>query len=456
MKRIWAIAWLAMRRAVRSRVVAVLLVMLVGAIVGLPLTVKSDGTAAGEVQVRLTYTLGAVGIILMVATWWAGCAAVAVELQEKQAQVVLTKPVRRMELWWGKWLGLTLLTGSLLAVSGAVIYGMLQWNLARLPLTEEQRRELAEQVLVARRGVRPVPVEVRAEARAEWERRQRAGQLPADQPPQQVLQAIEEAMLRAAFTVPPGYKRTWEFVLPEPPRGSRPVVMRFRFESGAGRGEMMRGIWLAGAADQPQRWSAERWSAAGGEHAIEIPAEAFGGARRVVVEYANVHPDPVAVTFDAKEGLELMLYAGSFEGNFLRALWIWWMRLALLGAVTVSAGSLMSLPVAALVSGYAMLLAAAAESVGDLARDPAVFTTAQRGWVERGVESVLGAMLWVQKIVVQPLRGPSVLEALATGRALGLETVVWTVVVYGVVYGGVCAVLTTFLFNRREVAMAST
>ncbi|MDW8343664.1 MAG: hypothetical protein RMM51_04145 [Verrucomicrobiae bacterium] len=455
MRRVVAIAWLAVRAAVRSRVVAVLLVLLVGAIVGLPLTVKSDGTPAGEVQVRLTYTLGAVGMILMVATWWAGCAAVAVELQEKQAQVLLTKPVRRAELWWGKWLGLVGLVGVLLAISGAVIYAMLQWQLGQLSLSEAQRAELAEQVLVARRGVRPVPVEVRAAAREELERRRQAGELPVGQPVDQVLQAIEEAMLRAAFTVPPGFKRRWEFELPVAVRGPRPVVVRYRFESAAGRGEMMRGVWLAGPAEGTLEWSVERWSAAGGEHAVQVPAEVFGGARRVAIEYANVHREPVAVTFDPKEGLELMMYAGTFEGNLVRGLVVWWVRLALLGAVTVSAGSLVSLPVAALVSGYAMLLAAAAESVGEMARDPAVFEVAERGWLERGVEAVVGAMLWVQKVAVQPLRGPSVLEALAEGRVVGLETVAWTVVIYGVVYGGLCAVGAAFLLNRREVALAS-
>lgn len=455
MRRVWAIAWLAVRSAVRSRVVAVLLALLVGAIVGLPVTVKSDGTAAGEVQVRLTYTLGAVGLMLMLATWWAGCASVAVELQERQAQVVLTKPVRRVELWWGKWWGLVMWNGALLAASGLVMYGMLQWHLGRLALTEEQRRELAEQILVARRGVSPVPVDVRAEARAEWERRRAAGELPADQPADQVLRAIEEMMVRAAHTVPAGYKRTWEFVLPGELRGERPVVLRYRFESGAGRGEMMRGIWLVGAAEETARWSVERWSASGGQHALEVPVSAFGGARRVVVEYANVHPEPVAVTFDPKDGLELMMYAGSFEGNLVRGLVVWWVRLGLLAAVTVSAGSLMSLPVAALVSGYGMVLASVAGSLGELARDPAVFAMTERGWVARGVEAIIGVMLWVQKAVVEPLRGPAVLEALATGRLVEGGAVVWTVLVYWVVYGGVCAVVTTFWFNRREVGEVS-
>ena len=81
MKRTIAIASIAIRSAVRSRVVGVLIVLLLLAIIGLPLTLKSDGTLAGEVQVRLTYALGAVMTILSIATWWAVCAAVSAEME---------------------------------------------------------------------------------------------------------------------------------------------------------------------------------------------------------------------------------------------------------------------------------------------------------------------------------------------------------------------------------------
>ena len=125
---------MAIRSAIRSRVVGVLLCLLLLAIIGLPLTVKGDGTLTGEVQVLLTYTLGAVTMILSIATLWAGCAAVSTEVEEKQIHLILTKPVNRFEVWLGKWLGLVTLNAVLLLVSGAGIDALDVASKQRVPL----------------------------------------------------------------------------------------------------------------------------------------------------------------------------------------------------------------------------------------------------------------------------------------------------------------------------------
>ena len=90
MRKVFAIAGIAIRSAIRSRVVLVLLALLLIAIVALPLTIKGDGTVTGAVQVLLRYTLGAVNIILSIATLWAGCAAISAEVQEHQIHLIVT------------------------------------------------------------------------------------------------------------------------------------------------------------------------------------------------------------------------------------------------------------------------------------------------------------------------------------------------------------------------------
>lgn len=447
---------MAVRSAVRSRVVGVLLALLLVAIIGLPLTVKSDGTLAGEVQVRLTYTLGAVLMILSIATWWAGCAAVSSEVQAKQIQLVVTKPVGRGAVWLGKWLGLVALNAGLLVVSGAVIYGMMRWKLDAERLTEAQQRELREQILVARYSLAPAPVDVSAEARRVWEEQRRAGTLPGNQPEEQVVRAIEERLLRAAHTVPPGYKRTWTFSLPAVPRGERPVVLRYKFGSSeVTKGTLVRGLWLVGPVEKAERFELEQVNATDGAHAVVIPVSALGGSRQVAVEYANINPLPVAVLFEPRGGIELQTYAGSFEGNLARALALAWMQLAFIGAVAVSAGTLLSLPVAALVTGYILLLVKAGDYVAMLAAERGTFFSgaAQGAVGESVLDWVLRQVLWVESAVVQPLQGPNVLEYLTAGRALEWSAVGGAFLIKIVIYSGICGAVTTFLFNRREVAL---
>ena len=68
MTRILAIAGIAVRNAVRSRIVVILLAALLLAVVGIPLTIKGDGTVEGHIQILLRYSLGAATLLLSIAT----------------------------------------------------------------------------------------------------------------------------------------------------------------------------------------------------------------------------------------------------------------------------------------------------------------------------------------------------------------------------------------------------
>ena len=56
----FAIAWLTWKAALRFRLFLVIAALLLGAVVGLPLLIKDDGTARGFTQILLTYTLSAI------------------------------------------------------------------------------------------------------------------------------------------------------------------------------------------------------------------------------------------------------------------------------------------------------------------------------------------------------------------------------------------------------------
>src|SRR5665213_1174278 len=148
MQRILAIAWLTWKAALRFKLFIVIAVLLVLAVIGLPLVIKSDGTAEGFTQIILTYTLSAITGLLGLSTLWLACGTLARDIEECQIQVVATKPIARWQIWIGKWLGIVTLNAALLAISGACVFGMLQWRAGKLPVAEQQN--LREQVLVAR------------------------------------------------------------------------------------------------------------------------------------------------------------------------------------------------------------------------------------------------------------------------------------------------------------------
>src|SRR5476649_2782730 len=86
--------------------------------------------------------------MLGLSTLWLSCGTLARDIEECQIQVVATKPIARWQIWIGKWLGIISLNAALLAISGACVFGLLQWRATKLPAAEQ--KILREQVLVAR------------------------------------------------------------------------------------------------------------------------------------------------------------------------------------------------------------------------------------------------------------------------------------------------------------------
>jgi len=84
-----AITWLTWKAAFRFRLFLVIAVLLLGAVVGLPLLIKDDGTARGFTQILLTYTLSTItacGALVKSARWrWPGSAATKSSLKIGQS-----------------------------------------------------------------------------------------------------------------------------------------------------------------------------------------------------------------------------------------------------------------------------------------------------------------------------------------------------------------------------------
>src|SRR5271169_6685064 len=136
MQKIFAIAWLTWKAALRFKLFLVIAVLLIAAVVGLPLVIEDDGTAQGFTQIILTYTLSAITVLLGISTLWLSCGTLARDIEECQIQVIATKPIARWQIWLGKWFGIASLNAVLLALAGACIYGLLEWRASKLPPAE--------------------------------------------------------------------------------------------------------------------------------------------------------------------------------------------------------------------------------------------------------------------------------------------------------------------------------
>src|SRR5437763_13957638 len=126
MQRLFAIAWLTWKAALRFRLFLVIAVLLLASVIGLPILIKDDGTARGFAQRLRTYTLSVITALLGLSTLWLSCGTLARDIDENSMQVVAVKPIARWQIWLGKWLGLVTLDAVLLAVAGLCVFGFMQ------------------------------------------------------------------------------------------------------------------------------------------------------------------------------------------------------------------------------------------------------------------------------------------------------------------------------------------
>src|ERR1035437_8552977 len=208
MQPLLAIAWLTWKAAFRFRLFLVVAVLLLGSVVGLPLLIKDDGTARGFTQILLTYTLGTISALLGLSTLWLACGTLARDIEECTVQVVAVKPIARWQIWLGKWLGIMSLNAALLSLSGASVYGLLQWRATRLPADEQ--RVLRREVLVARGSIKPASFDQEIQELTDQVLRDRLQKNPDLKADIGVARKEILEQVKAEYQiVPPGYVHLW-------------------------------------------------------------------------------------------------------------------------------------------------------------------------------------------------------------------------------------------------------
>jgi hypothetical protein len=454
MSKILSIAGITIRTAIRSRVVVTLLALLVLVIVGLPLTVQGDGTLSGHVQIVLNYTLSLAGLLLAVVTIWIGCAAVSMEIQQRQIHLVVTKPVYARDIWLGKWLGIVLMDALLVCFAGAITLGLLYWTTRPAKLTVEESQRLREEILVARREILPEPLDLRDEARTLLNERRRQGVVPADITPEDALDTLQHSLLIRAHSIPSGFKRGWTFRLPRKPSPEHPLFLEYHFSSSDQSRNPIAGVWMAGPAANDMVFDARKTATPGGVYSVQVPPSAVGSDGTLVIEYANVNPVPITVVFPLEDGIKLYLREGSFMPNFGRALLLQFSQLAFLAAVGLAAGTFFSMPVAAFTSVWIVLLVHISGYLQSMAGKEVYFTNHGEAAGNPGLLDYFFHFVFrFLNVIVRPLEAPRYLEMLTGGELITWTLVLDNVLFRIVVYSGLLAAAGAWVLSRREIAL---
>ena len=454
MQRILAICWLTWKAAFRFRLFTVIAVLLLATVVGLPLLLKDDGTARGFTQILITYTLSVITALLGLSTLWLACGTLARDIEECQIQVVATKPVARWQIWLGKWLGIVSLNAVLLAMSGACVYGLLQWRATRLPAAEQE--VLRTQVLVARGVAQPQDSNAEIDSRTDQLLQERLKQTRISGADLALArQQIREQVKAAYQLVPPQYTREWliDLGLAKNFLHGKPLQLRVKFNAarGSASGTYV-GLWQVGVPGTANVWRSDPMSLAPNTyHEFEIPADLFDQRGVLTIDFLNANN--TTLLFPIEDGMQVLYPSGNFTMNFAKGLAILFCWMALLAAIGLASASFLSFPVATF---FSLALLIVVFSSGTLANVVTLGTTGMGnpgsgpGLADRILIPLFKGMLPVIDLV----KNFSPIDSLSSGRAIPWSELGAAFGQIVLLFGGVIGLIGIGLFARRELATA--
>ncbi len=458
LRQIYGVSALTVRRALRSRLLPATAVGLLVCAVVIPMAIKGDGTAPGQVRIALNYTLGAMGLLLGITTLWSTCGAISRDIEERQFRLAAVKPIPKWRIWLGGWLAWLAINAGLLMLCGITILGVVHVKTRDGVLGDDDRHDLATTVLVGRRRISPSAENLDARVDAVLDRLHTTGEIPEDVCDADARAAVRQRLMTSRSVVPAGMMRTWALSMPKGYAADDAIALNLQARV-LGRGvEPPAGTWTIAVPgrgvthDIPMDPPRQR------DMLIPLPEALLQAGDDVRITFTNTGTEGArALVLAPEDPVSLLVSESSFGGNLWRALVVVLCQLALLAALGLTAGALFSFPVAAFVV-IASLLAALCSHYFVFASAPEQAVEHHHGHSHGETETPSladragEALLRGVQTIVSPVTGRSPLGLLAGGLLISWALLARTVFVFIVLYSGALGLVGALVLSRREIA----
>jgi hypothetical protein len=449
------------RSAVRSHVFHVLGALILLAVFLLPVSVAGDGTAAGQLQISITYSLGVVVALVSTTTLWLSCSLLSREVETYSLHMVTTKPCPRWLIWVSKWSGVFLMHVVILFVSAAIILALVLWRTSRADFAADEVQRLHSEVMVGRRVFTPQPIPFNDMVEEEY--RQRLPTLDKAHDPKTVKAEILRQLVARSGEVAPGGQHFWEFRDVRIRDPKEPLFIRYRFYVGSTSQSDQKevpGLWLL---RDPKSTDQERFYPATGAvkalggafHELRADPAFVGEDGRLVVGYLSPAAEtgawgdmkPAPVIFQMADGPTVMVRVTGFAANYVRSLLLAVFQIGFLAALGCMVGAAFSTPVAAFVAVSYLIIGMAVRAAIDapLRDDFGVFQ------YKSNVEMVAHRFAQVVGAAVVSVDELNTTGDLARGHLIEWRRIGGDLLWLIIVRAGLIAALGMWVLTRREL-----
>ncbi|MCH2134350.1 MAG: hypothetical protein MK116_11420 [Phycisphaerales bacterium] len=366
---VMSVAHTVIKEASRTRLTVLFIIVILILLPLLPLTLDADSALRYQVQNFMSRSLEYTFALAACMTLLLACGTVAFEIRDRHIWHVMSKPVGQFQYLVGKWLGIVLLNGCVLAVAGVSVFLYIQYlrttNVSTGMAADEDRFVVAEEILAAREYTQPVmatPDEVEIDAEIDriiandsaYSTYGEEGILP--QVRWRLRKDLLENLERQQRTIPPGRNgqpggRTFRFEgLQEARTGLSPLTLSYQF--------------IIRQADEHERYVAgflfndDRENVLLREYIPTVPqvirippglVRPDGTLDITILNYFEPPPGRYFGQIFFEQGrFEILYRVGGFETNFLRAMLVLLIKLGVLAGLGVFFATFLNFPVACL------------------------------------------------------------------------------------------------------------
>ena len=491
MKAFRAIVALTFRNAMRSHIFQLLLVLLLLCVTVIPISV-SVGKTEDLIRVSLLYSLWSVSAILALSSLWLGCYIMSHDIDSYQIHMVVSKPVSRITVWLGKWVGINLINIVLLLISGLVVYGVVMYRYqsageedirfseraqARRN-AESERDRIRNQILVGRRSYMPEKRDPEAAAQEAVRRRvidlQKEGKVLSDEEIQKMYTDYKEQIDQLPVEVIPievdangrplaVNSHTWVFKNIPEDLNKKAVVLRFRpyLNKIASEDQRLSTMWWAvqnpvlvksagedgsfrAVTDEPESYFTGEFHEIPLPYNVEdMPQGMVGEDGTVKIRVINADIQKGKHYYQVNDGPKLLVPVCSFEMNYLRAMAAMILQLMLLFGLACAFGGFLTMPTAIFMVASYLLFG----SLSMVLTDSSFYVST--AWDHLG-QFLAQALL----LIVIPLQNFDVTNLLSGGDLIEFSLLGELFFNYFLLRGVPLFVLGIWLYVRRELGSA--
>lgn len=464
LKQIWTIACHSVLQAIRMKLVIVMIVFLMVLVPALPFLIKTDQTHLGQVRMVITYSLYLISFLLSVLTLFLSSITLNTEIKNQYIFLLDPKPIRRGTLLAGKWLGVMLINLVLLAIMLGTSYGCVRY-LSRQWETEgpSDYTVFVTQAITARKAVNPPMPDLEAKVASEYERLKAENQLPDNKSEEWIKERLRAQAKQSAWVIAPGSTVTW-FVKGLPlDLASRDIWITVKFKHFGGGGASTHeipGHFIFNengdrAADLARPFLVSR------PHEFAIPSwtirpdETNPKTGVLEISYTNMDSQSVAALFPFEEGIQVLYPAATLAENYVRTGLNMLCTLGLIAIVGVFASTFLSFPVAVLFTLLVFMIGHMVNFIViDMLQELFVFGSSlvPPGTPPEFGDVVLRKVLGGFFNIFPNFAEHDAVSDISNGLLIPNRSILNVYFQFGLLRGGVLALLGWYIFSRRELA----